>query len=167
MCGIRANLLLKSVSTWSYYFKYQTTLLFIIVIYSKLTIIKYNPSNFQSGVSQNFCFICRTIKINHSYFQLENTLLHSILMKACPLGIYIIAYSHNRNPRGERIDYIFLSSLALIKDLRDSPPWEDELYCFICMPHLLFHLYGHTVYLSCVSEFIVIWPQEILYLAGW
>lgn len=41
------------------------------------------------------------------------------------MGIYIIAYSQYRNPRGERIDYIFLSSLALIKDLKDSPSWED------------------------------------------
>lgn len=148
MCQCQADMLLKSVRTRCCYIKYQTALRIIIVIYSKWTIIRCNPSNCQSRDSHNFNFICRIIKTYYSYFQLENTLLCSILMKTCPLGIYIIANSHNRNPRGERIDYMFLSSLALIKDLRDSPPWEDQLDCFICTPHLLLHLYGHTVYLN-------------------
>lgn len=58
----------------------------------------------------------------------QKALFNRILIKKKkyrPMGIYIIAYSQHRNPRGERIDYIFLSSLALIKDLKDSPSWED------------------------------------------
>lgn len=66
-----------------------------------------------------------SVLVSLSYLGLVKALLNRILMESCPLGIYVITYSHNRNPRGERIDYIFLSSPALIKDLRGISSWED------------------------------------------
>lgn len=131
-CSARAGILVTEPLFLSFHIKSHRLLLFIIVILLT-AVIRCNWTTLWGDVSEilttKVLFLWSTTLSEVIFFLIQ------YWWKYCPAGIYIIAYPQCSNPRGKRIDYIFLSSPALIKDLKDSPPREHYLSCFICMPH--------------------------------